>query len=45
MKRLCFLFSLALLFLAPSSVLACTCNIQPPACFEYWRTEVTLLAP
>jgi hypothetical protein len=29
--------------LAPTSILACTCNVRPPACFEYWRTEAVFI--
>ena len=26
-----------------SSAIACICNIRPPACYEYWRTETLFL--
>lgn len=27
----------------PGSVLGCTCNIRPPACFSYWETETVFI--
>lgn len=37
------LLSLVCLFLIPLSVFGCTCEIRPPACFDYWRSEAVFV--
>lgn len=43
MQLVALFFSLSLTLLAPVSLLACTCDIRPPACFEYGRTEAVFI--
>lgn len=32
-----------ILHITAASIGACTCNVRPPACFEYWRTEAVFV--
>ena len=44
MRRLLFNYLLITSILAtPLSVLPCTCNVRPPACFEYWRDDAVFI--
>ena len=43
MRRFYFVLWICVILLFRAPTLACTCNIPPPACFEYGRTEAVFI--